>query len=757
MLKQQQPSIFFIGLGNMGNPMVANLLKSGYSVTVFDVTKAKAENLLALGAKWSSDLTGGLDQSDVVITSLPGPDQVSDVYFGDDGILAHAQPELTLIDTTTSSVELAIKIEKESKHRKLRFIEAPVTNAIDGAERGELAFFIGGEQECFLEHKPIFEVLGTDFFFTGKPGNGATTKLITNLLWFINAAAIGEGLMIGAKADIPLETVAGAIRTSAGNSWVAEHDISSIFAGHYDPSFSLDLCCKDLRLVHEIADAQGLSLTLGSVARSMFEEAKEKYGADAPELSVARLVEEKMGVLLRPQMPAAEELESSRPNNSDTSANPSRSRQSKLMAEAHKHMPQGVAENYRYWGDERTVFVDRAKGYEIFDADGKRYVDFRLGYGPIILGYGDPRIDQAVVSQIQRGGTLTGFATALDTEVVKQIKALCSQVEKVRFANSGTEAVMGAIRTARGHTGRDRVATFEGGFHGLFDEMMWKSDIENWSSKDVPPAIIPFGGGIPDKTRDLVDQLPLNCFEALENHFSTHGQQLACVVLEPIIGNCGSISATQEWLQRLRDLCTQHGTLLVIDEVKTGFRVAKGGAQQRYGIYADLSTYAKAMGNGYAVAAFGGRADVMDSVGSNQGGVVHGGTYTGNLVGLAAANATLDILTNTDALKTIDRAGDAIQEVLGRVFNTAGVEHRFAGPPAMFGIHFTETVPANYRDWKQTDSQLYEAFAWNLIDAGVMLEPDSREPWFICEAHQHMDLGWLEDVATQAMKSAQRG
>ena len=244
-----------------------------------------------------------LTAATVVITSLPGPDQVRDVYFGDEGILAHAKPGTTLIDTTTSSVELAVEIEKDSKQRKLRFIEAPVTNAIDGAERGELAFFIGGEEECFLDHKPIFEALGTDFFFTGKPGNGATTKLITNLLWFINAAAIGEGLMIGAKADIPLETVAEAIRTSAGNSWVAEHDISSIFAGHYDPSFSLDLCCKDLRLVHEIADAQGLSLTLGSVARSMFEEAKEKYGADAPELSVARLVEEKMGVLLRPQTP----------------------------------------------------------------------------------------------------------------------------------------------------------------------------------------------------------------------------------------------------------------------------------------------------------------------------------------------------------------------------------------------------------------------------------------------------------------------
>lgn len=729
--------------------MVANLLKAGYAVSVFDLSKEKADNLLALGATWSATLTDALADSNVVITSLPGPAQAAEVYQGDKGLLAHAKHGTTFIDTTTSSVELAVEIAEEAKQRDLNFIEAPITNAIDGAARGELAFFIGGDADCFSQHKPIFEVLGTDFFFTGKPGNGATTKLITNLLWFINAASIGEALMIGAQADIPLETIAAAIRSSAGNSWVAEHDIDSIFAGHYDPSFSLELCCKDLRLVHEIAEGQGLPLTLGSVARSMFEQAKEKYGADAPELSVARLVEEKMGVLLRPQQSPV-----SGKDNAKTDSG-TRSSQSELMAEAHKHMPQGVAENYRYWGDDRTVFVDRAKGCEIVDTDGKTYVDFRLGYGPIILGYGDDRVDRAVVSQIQRGGTLTGFATALDTQVVKQIKALCPQVEKVRFANSGTEAVMGAVRTARGYTGRDRVAIFEGGFHGLYDEMMWKSDVENWDAKDVPPAIIPFGGGIPHKTRDLVDLLPLNSFEALEKQFATYGEQLACVVLEPIIGNCGSISATQEWLQRLRDLCTEHGTLLVIDEVKTGFRVAKGGAQQRYGIYADLSTYAKAIGNGYAVAAFGGRQDVMDSIGSNAGGVVHGGTYTGNLVGLAAAHATLDILTHTDALATVDRVGDDIQEVLGRVFTKAGIEHCFAGPPSMFGIHFSPTVPTNYRDWKQTDSKLYEAFAWNLIDVGVMLEPDSREPWFICESHQSMDLGWLEDVATQAMKRAQ--
>ena len=431
------------------------------------------------------------------------------------------------------------------------------------------------------------------------------------------------------------------------------------------------------------------------------------------------------------------------------------SKQSQLMAQAHLHMPQGVAENYRYWGDDRTVFVDSAKGCKLTDCDGKTYVDFRLGYGPIILGYRDERVDAAVVDQITRFGTLSGFSTALDTEVVMQIKALCPQIDKLRFANSGTEAVMGALRTARGFTGRERVAIVEGSFHGLYDEMMWKSDIEQWDPHgEAAPRVIPFGGGIPDRTRDLLDILELNSFDSLERLFAHHAKHLACVMLEPIIGNAGSISASQLWLQRLRDLCDQHGTLLLIDEVKTGFRVAPGGAQQLYGIHADLTTFAKAMGNGYPVAAFGGRADVMDVVGSHKGGVVHGGTYTANLVALRAAHATLKILAETDAFQTIEHMGTQIQALLGRVFTAAGIDHAFAGPPAMFGIHFTPNVPTNYRDWRKTDSALYQRFAWHLIDAGVMLEPDSREPWFICEAHQHVDLAWLEDVATGALRLA---
>jgi glutamate-1-semialdehyde 2,1-aminomutase len=432
-----------------------------------------------------------------------------------------------------------------------------------------------------------------------------------------------------------------------------------------------------------------------------------------------------------------------------------REKQARLLAEAHRHMPQGVAENYRYWGEDRTLFIESAQGCTLKDCDGKTYVDFRLGYGPIILGYRDARVDQAVIRQITESGTLSGFSTPLDIQVVQQVKALCPNIEKMRFANSGTEAVMGAVRTARGFTKRKHVAIVEGSFHGLYDEMMWKSDLENWDPKGtLEPRIIPFGAGIPDRARDLLTLLRLNDYELVESLFREKSDDLAAIVLEPIIGNAGSIAATQDWLQFLRNRCSQNGTMLILDEVKTGFRVAAGGAQQIYGIHADLTTYAKAMGNGYPVAAFGGRADVMDCVGSFKGGVVHGGTYTANLIALSAASCTLDILANTDALKVIDETGTKIRNCLGRVFTEAGIQHCFAGPPAMFGIHFSEAVPMNYRDWRITDSDLYTKFAWKLIEHGIMLEPDSREPWFICEAHKSVDVDWLEDVATRAIREA---
>jgi len=294
------PRLFFIGLGNMGNPMATNLLKAGYQMTVHDIHADKAQHLLNLGAVWADSMAAGCVNAEVIISSLPGPPQVREVMLGELGVLAHAKAGSTIIETSTNSVELVQELVALAGLKGLGFLEAPVTNAVDMASLGRLSIFVGGDQALFKSHQAVFEVIGEKIFHVGAPGNGAIIKLLTNLLWFVGAAAIGEGLMMGAKAGIPLHTVWEAIKSSAGNSWVAEHDVPSIFAGHYDPSFSLALCCKDLGLINQIAKNQGYELPMGSKAQALFQEAMQTYGPEAAELHVVKLLEERVGHLLRP-------------------------------------------------------------------------------------------------------------------------------------------------------------------------------------------------------------------------------------------------------------------------------------------------------------------------------------------------------------------------------------------------------------------------------------------------------------------------
>ena len=294
----------------MGNPMAVNLVKAGYDVSVFDRITDKTNNLVQLGAQRVATLAEGASHADVVITSLPGPPQVREVMLGEGGIIAAMRSGATIIDTTTSAVDLVKELVDTCQQRGIDFLEAPVTNAIDAAAEGRLSIFVGGDMAVFEKHRPIFDVLGTKIFHVGAPGNGATIKLLTNLLWFVSAAAIGEGLMLGAKAGVPLPIVWEAIKSSAGNSWVAEHDVPSIFAGHYDPSFSLALCCKDLGLINEIARSQGYELTLGKFVESLFQQAAHTYGESAAELHVVKLLEDRVGMLLRP--PHGEPITSSK-------------------------------------------------------------------------------------------------------------------------------------------------------------------------------------------------------------------------------------------------------------------------------------------------------------------------------------------------------------------------------------------------------------------------------------------------------------
>lgn len=397
-----------------------------------------------------------------------------------------------------------------------------------------------------------------------------------------------------------------------------------------------------------------------------------------------------------------------------------------------QRLPLGVSSNFRYWGDDKTIYIKKGRGGRIWDLDDNEYIDYRLGYGPVILGYCDPRVDAAA-----RAGQEIGPVFALGTEreltVAEHIHKMVPTAELTRFSNSGTEAVMGALRLARAYTGKDGYVLLEGCYHGMFDSVMWSTNVKEWPANQPDPDIVPYGEGIPKLIRQLFWLVSLNDAGALEEVFKRHGDSIAALLIEPILGNSCSIPADPQYMRDVRELCTKYGVLLVIDEVKTGFRAAKGGAQEMYDVPADICTFAKALGNGYPIAAFSGREEIMRRVGG--GGIAHGGTYTCHAMTMAATEKNLEILDETSALDDIAAYGRRLQEGMSQILGARGVSHCFLGPPSMFGLFLAENPPTNFREWKQADYTFYDTMAGHLIDLGVACEPDSREPWFICEAH----------------------
>jgi glutamate-1-semialdehyde 2,1-aminomutase len=393
-------------------------------------------------------------------------------------------------------------------------------------------------------------------------------------------------------------------------------------------------------------------------------------------------------------------------------------------------LPLGVASNFRYWGEERTIYVQSGRGARITDLDGNRYVDYRLGYGPAILGYADPRVDEAAHKGMEVGGVFA-LSTEREYTVAQRISKMVPAAELVRFSNSGTEAVMAGLRLARGYTGRDDYIILEGGYHGLFDAAMWYTPMEQWSQKGEP-EVVPYSEGIPLGVRGYAHFVQANDINALEETFKRTAGRVACMLIEPIMGNCLGIAAEAEYLRAARSLCDQYGVVLLFDEVKTGFRVARGGVQELYGVKADLCTFAKAVANGYPIAVLAGREDIMRRLGR---GVAHGGTYTAHSVSLAAAECCLQILDETDALERIADYGKRLMKGMSEILAERGIPHSFVGHPSMLGLYFAAKPPRNYRDWKSSDYAFYDAMAQVLHDEGVLCEPDSREPWFVSAAH----------------------
>jgi glutamate-1-semialdehyde 2,1-aminomutase len=410
-------------------------------------------------------------------------------------------------------------------------------------------------------------------------------------------------------------------------------------------------------------------------------------------------------------------------------------RSNRQYRKAISKLPLGVSSNFRFWGEDKTIYIDHGKGGRIWDIDGNEYIDYRLGYGPAILGYADPRVDEAARAGMEIGGVF-GLSTEREYEVAKRISKMMPAAELVRFSNSGTEAVMAALRMARAFTKKDSHIVVEGGYHGVFDSVLFFADIEEWDPAKGDPSIGCDSDGIPRILKKLAHFTPLNDANYLEDLLKKHHEQIGAFLIEPIMGNCCSITATREYLNAARELCDRYDVVMIVDEVKTGFRVARGGVQELMGFKADLCTMAKAIGNGYPISVVAGREDIMRQIGD---GVIHGGTYTCHSVSLAAAEKTLQILDETDALASVARYGSAMQKGMGEILDNHGIPHSFTGHPSMGGLFFHETAPDNYRDWLNSDYTFYDTLAPELHELGVLCEPDSREPWFICEAHSKDD------------------
>jgi glutamate-1-semialdehyde 2,1-aminomutase len=432
-----------------------------------------------------------------------------------------------------------------------------------------------------------------------------------------------------------------------------------------------------------------------------------------------------------------------------------RERQSAMYHRALKTLPGGTNSNFRAWGED-TVYIDRGKGGRIWDQDQNEYIDLRMGYGPVILGHGDDRVDDYVNQQMRKG---VSFSLTSEDEVraMELVCELTGWVDMARMTVSGTEATMHAMRLARAFTGKNKIVKFEGQYHGVHDYALISVAPDNMSELGDAdkPVRLAWGRGIPDAVADTIVPARYNNIAMLRALFEEQGSDIAAVIIEPVMGNAQGIMPQEGFHKSMRALTEEFGILLIFDEVKTGFRLAKGGAAEFFGITPDIGTFAKAMGNGYPAAAFGGRRDIMSQLPDK---VSHGGTYAGNRVAAAAAVKTLEILRDTSALETIHATGRRVQDGLREVLNPSGIPYVFTGHPSMFGIMFTDEVPTEYRDWAKSDHELYDAVALGMMARGAMPEPDSREPWFICEAHAEGDT--VDEIVTifeESFKAALEG
>ena len=406
-----------------------------------------------------------------------------------------------------------------------------------------------------------------------------------------------------------------------------------------------------------------------------------------------------------------------------------------LFNQAQQHIPGGVNSPVRAFrgvgGD--PVFFHHAQGAYLYDEDKQQYIDYVGSWGPMILGHAHPDVIDAVHKAVDNGLSF-GAPTEIEIEMADRICAIMPSIEMVRMVNSGTEATMSAIRLSRGFTGRDKIVKFEGCYHGHADSLLVKA------GSGALTLGVPTSPGVPASIAEHTLTLTYNNIEQVHEVFAEVGEQIACIIVEPVAGNMNCIPPEPGFLEGLREVCDQYGSVLIFDEVMTGFRVALGGAQQHYGIKPDLTTLGKVIGGGMPVGAFGGRKDIMQQI-APLGPVYQAGTLSGNPVAMAAGLKTLELISAEGFYDKLHNKVVQLTDGITAAANDAGISMTTNRVGGMFGLFFTDAASvANFDQVMACDVERFKKFFHGMLDAGVYLAPSAFEAGFVSQAHTTDDL-----------------
>lgn len=413
------------------------------------------------------------------------------------------------------------------------------------------------------------------------------------------------------------------------------------------------------------------------------------------------------------------------------------------FGKARRLLPGGVSSPVRAISP-CPFYTARAQGPYLWDADGNRFIDHCLAYGPMILGHRHPAVEAAVKKQLEKGW-LYGTPSELEVQLAERIAGHYPSMQMMRFVSTGTEATMAALRVARGATGRNKIIKIEGGFHGAHDSVLVKA------GSGATTLGIPDSRGVPVDTAKNTLQVPFNDPKALEKTLSSFPEEIACLIIEPVLGNIGPVLPQEGYLEGVRDLTKENDVLLIFDEVITGFRLGLGGAQGRYGVTPDLTTLGKIIGGGFPIGIFGGRRDLMEQV-APSGGIYQAGTFNGSPVSLAAGMATLDLLERDSALEKLNRAGDEMRACLKEIVEDLGLEYSVVGIASIFKVFFGPE-PHNYAEALRCDKAGYLEFFHRMLRKGVFITPSQYETDFLSTAHSEEVLEATLEAFRSCLKS----